>query len=432
MKSIMFKTKIFHEVKMYLLVSDVTKMMEISEKAFCKKYSDKIVEIPGCRKCIAETDFNLLISDDKELFKKMGMLEVTKVETLRSEIASIISFQPLKFMMAKEYLNMMKIKTGCKSEQQYVEKYEIPKEFDEALQRFMNSHHDNSYYKSMINYLKNKECFDLDKIRELGLDIQYLSSITSDGSMTLEVFVVGKGIFYSVKQSIDLVRTFKKMKDYILENRELIGQRELLQLSMETANNRIEISKINSDMISIEKQISDVVEGLKDVVTKSELADMMNSFISDDDEKWLMYNAKFSSADEVYASIYRQAKVSIYVVDNYIGLRTLVHLKNSQSGVSIILFSDNVGNNKLHNIEFTDFCKEYPNVKISMQKTGEIFHDRFIVLDYGTADERVFLCGASSKDAGARITSIVEDYGTKKYASVMATLLQNPPLVLPK
>ena len=92
----------------------------------------------------------------------------------------------------------------------------------------------------------------------------------------------------AVKQSIDLVRTFKKMKDYILENRELIGQRKLLQLSMETANNRIEISKINSDMISIEKQISDVVEGLKDVVTKSELADMMNSFISDDDEKWLM------------------------------------------------------------------------------------------------------------------------------------------------
>ena len=62
----------------------------------------------------------------------------------------------------------------------------------------------------------------------------------------------------AVKQSKALIRTFKKMKDYILENRDLIGQRELLQLSMETANNRIEISKINSDMISLEKQISDV------------------------------------------------------------------------------------------------------------------------------------------------------------------------------
>ncbi len=208
----------------------------------------------------------------------------------------------------------------------------------------------------------------------------------------------------AVKQSKALIRTFKKMKDYILENRDLIGQRELLQLSMETANNRIEISKINSDMISLEKQISDVAEGLKDVVTKSELADMMNSFISDDDEKWLMFNAKFSSADEVYESIYRQAKSSIYVVDNYIGLRTLVHLKNSPTGVNIILFSDNVGNNELHNIEYTDFRKEYPTVKLSMKKTGGIFHDRFIVLDYGTA----------------------------KYNSVVAGLLKNSPLVLPK
>ena len=55
-----------------------------------------------------------------------------------------------------------------------------------------------------------------------------------------------------------------------------------------------------------------------------------------------------------------------------------------------------------------------------MKKTGGIFHDRFIVLDYGTADERVFLCGASSKDARARITSIVEDYGIAKYNSVIA------------
>ena len=49
----------------------------------------------------------------------------------------------------------------------------------------------------------------------------------------------------AVRQSIALVRTFKRMKDYILENRDLIGQREILQLSMETANNRIEINKIN-------------------------------------------------------------------------------------------------------------------------------------------------------------------------------------------
>jgi len=286
----------------------------------------------------------------------------------------------------------------------------------------------------------NIEKFDEDFMFELTdeelEDLRYkncTANISSKSRYNPHVFTEqGLYMLMTVKQSKALIRTFKKMKDYILENRDLIGQREILQLSMETANNRIEINKINSDMISLEKQISDVAEGLKDVVTKSELADMMNSFVSDDDEKWLMFNAKFSSADEVYESIYKQAKSSIYVVDNYIGLRTLVHLKNSPTGVNIILFSDNVGNNKLHNIEYTDFRKEYPTVKLSMKKTGGIFHDRFIVLDYGTADERVFLCGASSKDAGARITSIVEDYGTAKYNSVIAGLLKNSPLVLPK
>ena len=199
-----------------------------------------------------------------------------------------------------------------------------------------------------------------------------------------------------------------------------------------TINSLIKSIITSMSRVHIEEDVRNAIDSYMNVVTKSELADMMNSFVSDDDEKWLMFNAKFSSADEAYESIYKQAKSSIYVVDNYIGLRTLVHLKNSPTGVNITLFSDNVGKNKLHNIEFTDFCKEYPTVNLSMKKTGGIFHDRFIVLDYGTADERVFLCGASSKDAGAGITSIVEDYGVSKYTPVIATLLKNPTLILPQ
>ena len=35
-------------------------------------------------------------------------------------------------------------------------------------------------------------------------------------------------------------------------------------------------------------------------------------------------------------------------------------------------------------------------------------------------------------DAGAGITSIVEDYGVSKYTPVIATLLKNPTLILPQ
>ena len=235
----------------------------------------------------------------------------------------------------------------------------------------------------------------------------------------------------ATKQSKALVRTFKKMKDYIIGSKGLIGQREVIQLSLQTIENTAEISKLRMDIGSVEKQMSDVMDQLNDVVTKSELADMMNSFVGDEDNGWLLYNTKYCSADVAYSSIYGQAKKSVYVIDNYIGLRTLVMLKNVPSGVDIKLFSDNVGSGKLHNVEYNDFLREYPGLRITMQHTGGVFHDRFIVLDYGTKDERVFLCGASSKDAGARITTIVEDFGVQKYDPIIKKLLKNAVLVLP-
>ena len=105
--------------------------------------------------------------------------------------------------------------------------------------------------------------------------------------------------------------------------------------------------------------------------------------------------------------------------------------KNAPAEVEIKLFSDNIGSRKLHNVEYSDFLREYSGLQITLQRTGGVFHDRFIVLDYGTEDERVFLCGSSSKDAGARITTIVEDFGIRKYDQIVRKLLTNEVLVLP-
>lgn len=235
----------------------------------------------------------------------------------------------------------------------------------------------------------------------------------------------------ATKQSKALIRTFKKMKDYIIGNQGLIGQREVKQLLIQTSKNIDEINKLRMDIGIVERQMSDVMDQLNDVVAKSDLADMMNSFVNNDDNGWLMYNTQYCSADVAYSSIYSQAKTSVYLIDNYIALRTLVLLKNTPAGVDIKIFSDNIGTVKLHNVEYNDFCREYPGIQLTMQHTDGIFHDRFIVLNYGTSDERVFLCGASSKDAGARITSIVEDFGIKKYEPMIKKLLKNGALQLP-
>ena len=143
----------------------------------------------------------------------------------------------------------------------------------------------------------------------------------------------------AAKQSKDLVKTFKKMKDYILGNQSLIGQREVMQISIQTMENTSEISNLRMDIGSVERQMSDVMEQLGEVVTKSELADMMNGFVNNEDNGWLMFNTKYCSAAVAYSSIYSQAKKSIYLVDNYIGLRTLVLLKNAPAGTDIRIFT---------------------------------------------------------------------------------------------
>ena len=91
----------------------------------------------------------------------------------------------------------------------------------------------------------------------------------------------------AVKQSKDFVRTFKRMKDYILDNQPLIGQREAMRLSMQTAENTLEINKLRMDIGSIERQMSDVMDQLSEVVTKSDLSDMMSSFVTAEDNGWL-------------------------------------------------------------------------------------------------------------------------------------------------
>ena len=97
--------------------------------------------------------------------------------------------------------------------------------------------------------------------------------------------------------------------------------------------------------------------------------------------------------------------------------------------VEIRIYSDNLGNGLPKSV-YEDFRKEYPHINIKLYKAGGIFHDRYIILDYGTETEKVFHCGASSKDAGARVSSIIEDPDRKKYGTLIEDLLQNPKLEL--
>ncbi|WP_036947856.1 ORF6N domain-containing protein [Pseudobutyrivibrio ruminis] len=234
----------------------------------------------------------------------------------------------------------------------------------------------------------------------------------------------------AIKQSRALVRTFKKMKDYIVSNEMLPSNRQMLQLSMQVTNTTQSIAEIKKSLNQVEDDIAIAMGELSDVVRKSELAEIFENFSEANACRgYLFYNGQIFDSDVAYAEIYSQASSSIYVVDNYISTKTLQLLAHAKDGVKIRVYSDNLMKG-LTAIEYTDFRKQYTGLDIELYESGGVFHDRYIILDYGLDSEKIYLCGASSKDSGARITTILEDRDKDKYKDIIELLLSNNKLKL--
>ena len=187
-------------------------------------------------------------------------------------------------------------------------------------------------------------------------------------------------------------------------------------------------------MIEQGDRLNDLFGQMQETVKRSEISPFMLDFSKPDDVKeYLILNGQPAKADETYIDIYSMAKKTIYIVDNYVSIKTLRLLQNVQLGVSVIVFTDNL-RNQLHASDYADFRTEFPGIQISFQQTGRTTHDRFIVLDYGTGDEKVFHCGASSKDAGIRLTTVISELTDKQllngFRGLIKKLMANPALTL--
>ena len=217
----------------------------------------------------------------------------------------------------------------------------------------------------------------------------------------------------AVTQSKKLIKLFKQMKDFIIQRQNILSEPELVKLSMQTHSNTEEIQRIKQQM-----------------VTHDELAVVIKDFTNPNIKKdYLFYNGQSVEADIAYADIYSLAKKTIHIIDNYIGLKTLVLLKSVAPDVKVTIFSDNTGRN-LHQTEFDDFKREYPDVDVTLKTTGNIYHDRYIIIDHGTPEEIIFHCGGSSKDGGKRISSISQVEDVILYQNIVSSLQGNPELQL--
>lgn len=217
----------------------------------------------------------------------------------------------------------------------------------------------------------------------------------------------------AAQQSKILVKTFQKMRHYLTEHQGSLITNETIRYLIKNINHIEEVMDTKASKESFE-------------ILNKKIEDLSNNFIKKNVMKeYVFLDGEQFEADEAYIEIYKQAKKNIFVIDDYVSSKTLSHLKNKHIGVNVIIFTDNkgYGAGKLREPEFHDFNHEYPSLRLI--KNNNSVHDRFIVLDYKTETEKAYHCGASSKDAGNKICSIMKYRDANIVHPIIDALLKN-------
>lgn len=310
-KTVKFSTKIVNDSKVYLKVSDVAKALGYSKQQdFINEYPSMVQKISGVQ-CVRETDYNDLLSENETALQKQGQIEVTKIETLRSKVDSVMSFQPLKLLFARDFLQMMAARTGCKSSEEYILTHEIPKEKREALQELMQQKENNSSYKSMIEYLQDKERFDLDKVRSFGLDIQYLIGIDCTGHIHMDTYIVGKGVFYSITDLGD----YELWNDMYMDNND-----NLILPWYDYVENEERLINLSKKDIDRDFSKYNVIENMLWCIENLEVTAI-------EDYEWEIFGyhgdtVNFAMSTELLVKIIKPEKVSTIYTDRIIDVET--------------------------------------------------------------------------------------------------------------
>ena len=266
--------------------------------------------------------------------------------------------------------------------------------------------------KAEVDYLRCNFCTANLKNKSRSLPYAF----TEQGIYMLAAVLKGE---LAEQQSIFIMRAFREMRHYIRQNQQFVTKSEMLTLTDTVTDG---IRKLNERQDQTDTEIASI---------KKSITKISKSFTTDADFKsFVIYKGQKFEADKAYIDIYQKAKKSIYVVDNYVNIKTLHLLSHKKNGVQVVLFTENgFGQSKdfLTSSEVSDFNKEYPSIQI---KPNPDCHDRFIVLDYSTKREQVFHCGASSKDAGKKVCAINQLENTALIHPVIDSLLLNPDITI--
>ena len=224
---------------------------------------------------------------------------------------------------------------------------------------------------------------------------KFLTSNGRGGNRYLPFVFTEQGIYMlmtvlkgdlAVKQSIALVRLFKKMRQYFIDNDGIINRL-----------NNID-DKINTKFLEYDERFSKIFKVL--------------DFSSTQVKEGVFIQGQIFDAYSQFNKLIQIAKKEIILIDNYIDLTVLDRLSKKNSGVSVIIYTR--PDTPIKQFDIDKFNAQYPILTI---KHTLIMHDRFLILD----GIEIYHIGASIKDLGKKCFCLMKMENTQL---MLKTLLQ--------
>jgi hypothetical protein len=167
----------------------------------------------------------------------------------------------------------------------------------------------------------------------------------------------------AVKVSVQIINAFVAMRRFIAANARIFQRLDTL-----------EIKQLETD-----KKIDKVLNAIesKDVHPR----------------QGIFFNGQIFDAYRFVSDLFRTAKKSITIIDNYIDDTVLTHLAKRHDNVTVTILTRFIS--KQLSLDVKKFNEQYPAIEI---KEFNNSHDRFIIIDKGA----VYHFGASLKDLGKK------------------------------
>ena len=129
-------------------------------------------------------------------------------------------------------------------------------------------------------------------------------------------------------------------------------------------------------------------------------------YISEHEEssQKIFFDGQIYDAFSLIVNLIQKADKEITLIDGYVDVGTLNLLSKKNQNVAVTVYT--LKRTKLTKTDVENFNAQYPTLEVKYTK---VFHDRFLILDRGTA----YHVGASLKDAGKKCFGInlIQDEG---------------------